>query len=356
MSRVLRILVLGDSRSFHLERLLPELSRQGCQVRLASVERGDVPHESLGAGKLRLPGYLQAVGPLKKLIHHFQPDLINPHFVSGYGFLAARAATGMAALPIVAHGWGSDLLIVPHTSPLHRWKVRHALQRTAVLITDSDYLARAAGSLHPHLQTRVIPWGLERSAFKQPAKGRPENTPTRIIMNRPLEPLYDPITAVSAALPLLASGRARLSLPARGSQSVQVRQLLRPFEHAVNWYDRLAREPFLRLVADHDIYLSASMSDSSPASLLEALGLGLQAVVADIPGISELAACASVERFAVGDIPSATSAIERVMAHQDRWNQLSNQNRAQIGQTAIFEENVAATIDIFRSVIKRHEP
>ena len=88
----LRVLVLADSNSFHTERYVLELARQGCEVLLASVEDGDVEHHRLKPhGPIRQLHYATVVPEIRGIIKEFQPDIVNAHFASGYGFSAAMA-------------------------------------------------------------------------------------------------------------------------------------------------------------------------------------------------------------------------------------------------------------------------
>lgn len=105
--RPLRVLVLADSRSFHTERYVPELRRQGCEVLLASLEHGVMEHYSLKKrGLVRQMHYPLAAAEARSIIASFQPDIVNPHFASGYGFLAALAVRRNSR-PVLLHIWGS---------------------------------------------------------------------------------------------------------------------------------------------------------------------------------------------------------------------------------------------------------
>ncbi|HKK20181.1 MAG TPA: glycosyltransferase, partial [candidate division Zixibacteria bacterium] len=109
-----RVLVLADAGSFHTERYISALRKQSCHPLLLSLEPGPVRHLSLKSrGPIRTLHYVLAVPQIRKILKRFRPDVINPHFASGYGFIAALASRGRHS-PLVCHVWGSDILIVPH--------------------------------------------------------------------------------------------------------------------------------------------------------------------------------------------------------------------------------------------------
>ncbi|MCX6834507.1 MAG: glycosyltransferase, partial [candidate division Zixibacteria bacterium] len=166
MSRdMLKVLVLADSRSFHTERYAAELQQQGCQVLTASLEDGPMEHHSLRRrGPIRALHYILAASEVRKLFDSFEPDVVNAHFASGYGYLAALAMRRHRR-PLLLHLWGSDILIATHKSLLHRRKTRLALETADFVVGDSDYLLSEAGKIGHFRNHRTIAWGIERTAL-----------------------------------------------------------------------------------------------------------------------------------------------------------------------------------------------
>jgi len=185
-----RVLVLADSRSFHTDRLIRELNRQGCSALLLSAEDGSTPRETLARrGPLSTLTYALNTSTVMRLVQKFRPNIINAHYASGYGFLASRLKR--RELPVLLHVWGSDVLVVPGKSFVHRWKVRHALRAADHVVADSQYLARSAAALAPEIRTEVIPWGVERRHFDLHRSDYALGSPLRIIVPRQHEPIYD---------------------------------------------------------------------------------------------------------------------------------------------------------------------
>ena len=103
--------MLSDGQSFHTERFLNEVRQQGYEIKLASLEKSPIVDYLL---KRKSPisslHYTLALTQLKIIVDEFQPDMINAHFATGYGHLAAQTKTD---IPIALNLWGSDILIVP---------------------------------------------------------------------------------------------------------------------------------------------------------------------------------------------------------------------------------------------------
>lgn len=353
--RKLHVLVLADSRSFHTERYVRALRLQGCRVFLASLERGTIHHYSLKArGFFHHLHYVMAATEVRTLIRRLAPDIVNPHFASGYGFTATLAASGV---PVVTNLWGSDILLVPDKSSLHRRKTMHALSHADCLVGDSRYLLDKAREIAPLRQEAVIPWGIEREMLRYRRPDLRFNRPLRIIVPRPHEKIYNNLFLVKALAPLINMGMVEIVFPEAGSLSGHFRLHARSLiGDRLRIYKRLPRSKFLAFMAQHDIYLSGSLSDSSPASLIEAMGLGLLPVVADIPGIREWVTSNNGLVFDQYDAGALYKLIADLIDSGDPQVAKRQANADRVEREAIFENNVATMIELMESVAAGKRP
>ena len=101
-------------------------------------------------------------------------------------------------------------------------------------------------------------------------------------------------------------------------------------------------------MANHDVYLSASTMDSSPASLIEAMALGLLPIAADIPGIREWLSPESGYLFKQHDHEDLKALMIRLLKEQDPHQQIRQKNLARVKQKAVFEENIAEEVTIMK--------
>lgn len=347
----LKVLLLADAVAFHTERFAHQLKLQGCDVLTASLEPGEMEHHPLRSrGPIKALHYLTSVPQLRRLIKQFEPDVINPHFASGYGFTAALARQ-KSSLPIVLNLWGSDVLIVPHKSVLHKWKTRYALRAADHVIGDSNYLFAAAESIAELKASSVIPWGIEREFLSMHRTDYRFQKPLRIIVPRTHAPVYNNEFIVHALQPLLTDGRVRLTFPSFGVDARKFRDLISAMPgDTVHLYDRKPRDQFLRFVSEHDVYLSASRSDSSPASLIEAIALGLFPIAADIPGVKEWLTDENGRLYPQDDRQALRSIIDELIAQKDDFVAVRRANLDRVRKDAIFEDNVAAQIEIMRKL------
>lgn len=227
---------------------------------------------------------------LRRVIAEVQPDLIHAGPVQSAALLAA--AVGFR--PLVAMSWGSDLLLDAAKSRWLGWAARFTLDRTTVLVGDCDAVRRKAVEIgFPSERVVLFPWGVDLDHFS-PGEPSPDSPRVRqgwqdsfvVLSLRSWEPLYGVDVLVRGfALAAQQEPRLRLMLFGGGSQAGLLRQILA--EHQV--LDRVVFGGQASYAAlpdvyrSADLYVSASHSDGSSVSLMEALACGRPVLLSDIP-------------------------------------------------------------------------
>jgi glycosyltransferase involved in cell wall biosynthesis len=328
-----------------------EMRRQGCRVLVASLERGRVHHFHLKKrGPVPWLHYSLATRQVRTLVKRFRPDIVNAHFASGYGHLAALARVKLSP-PLVVHLWGSDVLIVPHKSFLHRRKTIAALKAADHCLADSEYLLREARDLTNEFLGTVIPWGIETEYLSDRPAERTMKKPLRIIVPRTQAAVYNNEFIIDSLRDAVSRGELTLTFPDFGPEAdrfrLRVGDLL---GNGVDLYPRLSRGDFVAMLSRHDVYLSASRSDSSPASMIEAMGLGVIPVAADIPGVREWLTPETGFTFVQDDGESLRSALGDLVA-SDRLDEMRLRNLREVQRRAVFEDNVTETLRIMRGLL-----
>jgi len=309
----MRIATLGNAAVIHTQRWVETFRARGHEVALWSLEPGPA---SLGARRLRhlpVPGFLRyplTVPALREALRAFRPDVVDAHFVPNYGLMGALA--GVRPLSVTA--WGSDLLIVGGRDPLQRARTRFVLRRAALVLADSGNLAAAAHALGARPGTVVaLPWGIDLGRFR-PA---PEREPGLLLSTRMHEPVYDVPVLIEGLAPLMAARPdLRLVMIGDGSRRAAherlAARLLPPGR--VTFTGRIAPDAMAGWLARAGIYLSASRSDSTSVSLLEAMASGAVPIVSDIEGNREWVGEGDGARlFPVGDAAAVTRAVAGVL-------------------------------------------
>lgn len=347
----LRVLLLVDAVTFHGERIARQLRYQGIKVLTASLEKGSIRHVGLKRiGPVKSLHYLLAIPAVRSVICRFKPDVINAHFASGYGVVAAASVIG-GGPPILLNLWGSDILIVPHKSLLHKFKTRWALRKAGFVLADSEYLLREAGRLSRLADSRVIYWGIEEQYLGLHKTSYALNRPVRVIVPRAHEAVYNNFFIVEALASLIIDGLVSLTFPAFGSLvDAFKKDSYKLVGDRIRYYDRLSRADFLDLMAGHDVYLSAARSDSSPVTLIESMALGLIPVCADIEGVKEWLNDESGFLYAPDDKRGLNDLMKMFVSDDSDYGEMRRTNLERVRREAVFEQNVAEQIEIMKSL------
>ena len=349
----MRIATLGNAAVIHTRRWVEHFRARGHEVALWSLEPG--PPE-LGARRLpdaRLPDFVRyplALAALRRALDAFAPDLVDAHYVPNYGLLGAL--TGRHPLSVAA--WGSDLLVLGRRGAVQRARARFVLRRADLVLADAENLAAAARSLGaPAERVACLPWGVPLDRFR-PAGAR---QPGLILSTRMLEPVYDLPTLIAGVAPVLARHpEAELVIAGEGSERARLEALaaerLPSGRH--RFVGRLEPEALAAWLARADFYLSASRSDSTSLSLLEAMASGAVPVVSDIEGNREWVGDSdAARRFAPGDPADLTRALEEAWGDAPWRERARRRNREVVEARGDIARNMAAIEARFEALAGR---
>jgi len=197
--------------------------------------------------------------------------------------------------------WGSDLLRDANRNILYQWITRYTLRHSRVLAGDCAAVRDKAVSFgFPAERVFTFPWGIDLRRFV-PVPGGSQSDPAAWALRSRLG-WQDKVVALSLrswepvyGIDVLLDGFARaarqnpdlrLLLPGGGSQVGLVHQLIHRNDlgDRVHLAGQINQNDLPAVYHASDLYVSASRSDGSSVSLMEALGSGLPVLVSDIPG------------------------------------------------------------------------
>jgi len=324
----MRIAFLADASLPHTLRWVNFFALRAHDCLLLSLERGGgftcpVVHLRRSGALPRFLRYTLAVPAASRLLRDFGPDLVNAHFLPNYGWMAAV----LGVRPLVLTTLGSDILLVPRRTALHRWRTRYVLARCDRVTADAEMLARAlAGFGVAAERILTVPFGVETERFAA-APERP-GRPVVVLSTRRLERIYDVGTLVRAfaLLPGVVRAAMELRIAGAGAQEGALRRT--PLDPPARFLGWLAPPALDRELAAAHIYVSASRSDSTSVSLLEAMAAGCLPVVSDIPGNREWVRDGENGLlFACGDAAALAACLERAAADDALRTRAGDLNR-----------------------------
>jgi len=298
-----------------------------------------------------LPNFLKyplSLSKIKSMVEKIKPDLINAHFVPNYGLIGALLSSGSTGKThtLVISTWGSDVLISPKKSWLHKLRAEYILRKADLVTADAEVTAQAVCNLGvERSKVLVSPMGVEKLLLG--AQKKKEKPYLLILSNRRLEPIYD-IATLLKAVPLVikqAQKEVKFVILGEGSQKNKLIRLTKELkiENYVEFKGVVPREMLLKYYQDSDIYVSTALSDSTSVSLLEAMNFGLIPIVTDIPGNREwIEEGKNGFLFPMSDHKVLAEKIIQVINEFTVWSAFREKNEAIIKSRAIWEDNMKA--------------
>jgi len=357
----MRILFLSDAATYHTPRWVDYFVDRGHRCYLVTLDEGfPTKAEEFFLRMKTLPDFLRyplSSGKIRKIAAKIEPDLVNAHFVPNYGLIGAL----LKFHPLVISTWGSDVLISPGKSFLHKLRTKYVLSRADLVTADAEVTAQAVCKLGVERgKVLISPMGVERDLLGQ--QRRKEKPYLLVLSNRKLEPLYD-VATLLRVVPRVkkeVQREVRFVILGEGSQKDRLASMARELkvEKSVEFKGVVSRETLLNYYRESDIYVSTSQSDSTSVSLLEAMNFGLLPIVTDIPGNREwVGEGKNGFLFHVSDHRSLAERIIYAASEFSRWAEFRERNAAIIQRRAVWEENMRAVEErLLRLVARGGDP
>jgi glycosyltransferase involved in cell wall biosynthesis len=292
---------------------------------------------------------------VRQVIGREAPDLIHAGPIQSAAFLAATAGFH----PLLSMSWGSDLLLDARGG-MGRITARWTLERSDAFACDCQAVRRQAERLGaPEDDIFVFPWGVDLDHFRpssdssvRQARGW-SNEEVVLISTRAWEPLYGVVELVDGFLATAADWPGlRLIMLGEGSLEPEINKKLAGsrFGQRVFCPGQVQYRDLPAYYRAADLYLSASHSDGSSVSLMEAMACGLPALVSDIPGNQEwVISGQNGWHFPVGDSKGLASAIQSAMEHRSRFQTMGSNSREIAEARADWPKNFEVLMEAYQA-------
>lgn len=308
----MRICYIADAPSIHTQRWVRYFADKGHEIHLISPEpfEGDFRSDEVGNIALYL---LKRVRPririiriisvlidtlylivqTRKLVRKIKPDILHSHYISDNGFLAAM--TGFH--PLVLSAWGSDILIDSQRYPWPGALIKYTLRKAALIFVDSNELREKTVNLGAFPEkVQVAQWGVDFQQFNPTINGagiREQlnlgNCPTVIIV-RPLIPRSN-IECLISSIPFVLSAvpDAKFIIKGSGVLKKDLEEMAdrEGARSATRFVGKTTHDEIAQYLNASDVFVSTSLSDSTPVALLEAMACSLPVIVTALPSHRE---------------------------------------------------------------------
>ena len=361
----MRILYFSRDFTTHDHRFLSALAKTEHEVYYLRLERRshqleDRPlppgiefvHWSGGGAPVNFKDGRRLLRDLKRVIREIQPDLIQAGPLQRSALLVALAGFH----PLMSMSWGYDLVYDAHRNPLWRWATRYTLQRSDMMLGDCDTIRDLAISFGmPAGRIVTFPWGIDLEHFSPPTSSRPQDGAFTLLSTRSWEPIYG-VDVIARAFVQVARQRpeVRLVLLGNGSQAAMLRQTFARGDVAdrVVTPGQVSHNSLPRYFRSADLYLSASHSDGTSISLLEAMACGCPVVVSDIPGNREWVTVGENGwQFPDGDANALAGTILTAIDRREDLNEMGRAARQVTELRADWKVNFQKLLDAYENIL-----
>jgi L-malate glycosyltransferase len=301
---------------------------------------------------------------LREVIRRVKPDVIHAGPIQQPAFLTAL--TGFH--PLVSMSWGMDLLKDANQSVISNWVAGYTLKRSDVFVGDCLAVQNKAASLgFPKERSVIFPWGVDLDWFK-PAEAGQENTLRSklgwqdqfvVLCLRSWEPVYG-VDLVARAFVKAAQihPETRLLLYGSGSEGKKIHSILEQGGVADKVYfgGQAALADLPEVYRATDLYVSASHSDGSSVSLLEAQACSKPVLVSDIAGNLEWVA--NDEQgwlFKDGDSDGLLQGMIKAVEHQEQLPTLGQAGRSQVEKRANWKKNFPLLLEAYEMSVNQNK-
>ncbi|MBE0566878.1 MAG: glycosyltransferase [Krumholzibacteria bacterium] len=364
----MRLAFLSIGRHIHTERWIRWFAERGHECHLLTVQPGPVPgvtvHDISSAVGPKPWRYLLSLRKVRRLLAELGPDLLNTHFLTGYGYWGHFSRFQPNVLTV----WGDDVYVTPFESRLKLRLAGAALASCAALTGDSADILDRAGQLgaDPERSYRVL-WGVDFARFRphDAAAWRRERGfgDDEILFFSPrsyTQPYYNIDTVIAAAVRVQeAEPRARFLFSGYEGDPEPFRRMadLAGIAGRSTLLGRLPHDEFATALAASDVFISVPSVDATAVSLLEAMATGGAVIVSSLPS-----SCEWVRDGESGlvvpprDAAALAAAMLRFAAEPQRRRAYGRAALAVARRHAGFDTNMEAVDALFRHCLDPASP
>ncbi len=289
----MKICFIADGRSIHTQRWVEYFGKHH-EVHLITYDSMNISIEGVTEHVVGSPTqnlYLSFWSRhirILQLIRRVNPDLIHAHFIAKYGFHTPF----LARRPVIVSAWGDDILVLPKKSRLIRMFTRHVLKY-------ADLIYAVSKDIEHHIvkdfgisseKITYMPFGIDTALFAPVSNPGRETEELVLFSNRGFYPVYDVETLVRGFAVAHQNNRhLRLILKGEGPEQGRIEQLVESLglKDVVIFKAKTAYADVPYDYRTADIFITTSVSDGTPVSLLEAMASGLPCIATAVGGIPE---------------------------------------------------------------------
>ena len=294
----MKICLLGDARSVHMQRLACSLVAGDHAVHVVTHKPAKIPGVSVERFAIPAPGLTNPRGwegrrahYLQTILHRF--DVINVHFLADWGLTPEIMKAGC----VIATAWGSDIdppsgegMPSPELTAARVSLLRHAQAVTTCGPTFAGTVAHYAG--FPRDRIDVVPFGVDVDLFGRSTSLRSSRADGlfRVGFFKGFREVYGP-TDLIRAIPMVLDRlpNVRFELVGDGAQLEECRNIATRLGvgESLEWIPRQPHIAIPAYLSRWDLTVIPSVCEAFGVAALESTASGVPVVASDVGGLRD---------------------------------------------------------------------
>ena len=353
------VLLLGNASSVHLRKIYEAIKRVDIEVVVYTRREhfSDEFYDCYTSTRSGLLGFFELVYIIRKFLKT-NCAVVNAHYITSYGLIGALSSAPRLILSV----WGSDILVFPRKSFLHRQLIRFVLRKADCIFSTSNLMVdHVRLYLKKDLDIIVTPFGVDVSLFK-PRDFQTCKNKFVIGTVKSLESQYGIDRLIHSFGVFLkmtkesnnSNADIRLVIAGSGSQLPELLSLVRNLgiSSKVVFLGEVSNVQIPFVLSGLDLFVSLSRSESFGVSALEASAVGLPVIVSNIRGFDDVVVDGETGYMIDGDnFTGVANLMNRLFLNKEERQTLGGLGRKRV--VDLFALSITESI-IVGNIIKQY--
>jgi len=362
----MKVLLLSDTYSEHTEKWALGLANKGVKVGLFSFNKASYewyshpgitvffePEKKINAeSTLTKLAYLKYVTILRKIIKHFQPDILHAHYATSYGLVGALSGFH----PYIISSWGTDVMKFPNKNFVAKSILKYNFRSADLLCATSETIKKF---IHQVIQkdVTVVPFGVDVENFL-PKKVDSLFAKDDFVLGsiKPLEELYNIDILIKSFAALHEKYPAlKLLIAGEGSEERNLRDLAIKLKvsEAITFTGRIPFSEISKYYNMIHVLVNISEYESFGVSVIEAMACEKPVIVTNVGGLKDIVNDEDLGlKVDVRNIEQTTAAIESLIADKIKYKQIAENSRKHVIENYSWKNNLQQMIDLYTNLKK----
>lgn len=292
----MKICFLAPANNYHIKKWCEYFVKKGHQVEVISFTKSKingVKVHYINTGvkvtdtNLKKIKYLLKCNQIKKIINEMNPDIINAHYATSYGMVAALTVPKK----FICSVWGTDIYVFPKKNFIYKSYLKFILKRAKCIFSTSNAMAIEVNK-YTKKEVYITPFGVKMDLFNPNKKVHKDNEEFIVGTAKPLEVKYG-INYIIEAISIINKKRPdinlKLKIAGQGSKEEEYKKLAIEKKINVEWLGFISQEKVAYELANMNVAIFPSINDSESfgVAVIEAQACGIPVIVSNTSGLKE---------------------------------------------------------------------